>query len=667
MIPMGHKVGAQAPNAKPDSFSADDLFQVYGNGTYVLMQTELVHLARLRELAQDALILIRMYLEDWHTTDPVVWAKHCATVYRQIKHLTRFITWANEQNLRHESRGVIGAPGIEKWHYERIRDWNLAFIAAFRAEPDCADALLVFPALAYGHSDDQADFPNDPYVGLDILRPVIEQCDIAADHMYVKRGIDVMHRWEGLGRWAMRKPFFLGKKIWIKETGCFEVDRDWAAQKLVDIADFFDADPDVIGTTFFIHADPTKQHQENDMSRNPRIYDALRDMPKVERPSLDAAPVPAPVPIPIPDIPSDTPTGVIVGYQVWQWNQVATVGNLLHLERDMNQIGAMVLTDKYMDSDAFMGRFDNDPLAVASIRVMQDRRKWCEDQGRDYFPWDVPRAIPVTDTWDGALKGAIREAEVHAEVCNQVGLTKRVSDLEFYKSFFGYDLEQRGGRSFFPNHQARMDAAYAYYHRFKQLSDTKTILQPDPRQLDAPANLGGIDVMSLAKDRLIDEICLQSYAYWFMTLGDPRSHAAIVEDSIRKASSLGIPWGLTLYSEIGTPRDTPEYLAREMARQVMDAGGRYLFIYKAPVSPSLHSLLAEVSRTTLPEPSEPAPNPTPQIETLGHLVWSLAEQLEDRAKEARALGHGWAGNLLQDASRVAKGGTMHMLRAPKDS
>lgn len=665
---MGHKWGCQAPN-KADTWNPDELVNIYGDGTYVLMQGELGHLARLRELAPDSLILLRMYLEDWASTDAEGWALHCATVYRQNKHLTRFLTWANEQNLRHESRGAIGAPGIEKWHYERIRDWNLTWIKAFREEPDCADALLVFPALAYGHSDDQADFPNDPYIGLEMLQPVIKLCDIGADHMYVQKGNAVDHRWNGLGRWQQRKPFLTTcktGKVWINETGTFECGMPWVPEKIIQIGQFFDADSDVIGTSFFIHADPTRHHQDNDMSRDSRIYDAIKAAQKAERPSLDMQPTPAPLPIPIPPMPADTPKGMVVGYQVWQWNQVSTVGNLGHLLRDMNECGALVLTDKYMDSDAFMGQFDNDPLAVKSVQVMQDRRKWCEDNGKEYWPWDVPRAIPSVDTWVGALQGAIREAEVHAEVCNQAGLKKRLSDLEFYPSFFGYALEARGGHSFFQSHQARMDAAYAYYERFKALSDTVTILQPDPRQLGVPSNVGGIDAALLAKDGLIGEIIAQSYAYWFQQLGDTRTHVAIIDDAVQKVSSLGIPWGLCLYSEVGTPRDTPPQQAQDYMKQAIRAGCRYMFAYKAPVAPGLQFALKEVSTSTPLPIDEPGANQSPEVTALSHVTWSLGEQLEARAREARALGRGWAGNGMDGAALGAKTAAQMLLRGGRD-
>lgn len=667
---MNHKWGCQVPNGE---FTPEDVVSVFGDGVYLVMQENFARLAvspdgspGLRDRAKGALIVARFYLPNWYTTDPRKWAAEIGDILRQRNpsdphgrtnaQLIDCYTWANEQNLKSESGEVVGAPGIQRGDYEKMLEWNVAFLDAADAIPDLANILRVFPALAWGNSDDQDDGAG---VGLEILQPVIKRCQYGAIHPYWHSGLRIDDEWRGLGRIHKQLPFFNGLPILGTETGNFAVDRSDAAQQYLDAGYYMQGIQQFHGFCYFIFADPTKKHQQNDMSRNPLIYDALRRATRIPRPVYVA---PEPVlepktpPEPIPPVeepsvpnsaPQTSPGKLLIGYQVWQWNNPHLPQNYERLGQAMRNIGALLLTDKYSDSSALQGEFDNGAMAIKTIQVMKDRRQWCEDNGFIYAPWDVPRAIPIQGN---AFEGARQEALFHARVCNEVGLKFRVSDLEFYESFFGYDLESRGGRSFFASMQERQDAAELYYRTFAENSDTETLLQPDLRQFDV-----------LTLHRLLPYIRAvigQSYAYWFQTLGDQRSHAQIIQDFIDKTAQLQaikpeLELGLCLYCETGTPRDTPVAEARELMQQAAAAGAKYLLVYKAPVTSELNGVISSFAQPSL-EPGGDNPD------AVKAEAWAAAEgvraeygqKFAELAERARKLGYGWMGNGL-DAARLA--------------
>jgi hypothetical protein len=653
---MIHKWGAQVPNGE---FNPSDIVDCFGDGFYIIMQGEFNRLPALRDAAPNALIMARFYLPNWYITNAATWAHEVAQILNQVnlsdpkrrrnRDLIDCYTWANEQNLKVESGGVIGSsPGdmIKPGQWEIIRDWNLGFLRTID-ETDCRDIKRVFPATAVGNSDDQDDGAG---VGLAILQPVIELCHYGAIHPYWSADKPIDDEWHGLGRIHKSLPFFSRLPVLVTETGNFAVTREDSPQQYLSAGYYMQGIPQIFGFGYFIWADPTKQHQQNDMSRNPRIAEALRTATRTERPvewvpqpgePPDTPPAPDPTPEPNPPPPASTGE-LVIGYQVWQWSGVRTIANYDHLKNAMDQIGARLLTDKYSDSNVLQGQFDNDPMAVTSIQVMKDRKKWCDDNGFIYAPWDVPRAIPVNGD---PFKGAKQEALFHADVCNQVGLEYRVSDLEFYESFFGYSLPRNGKvTDYFGSMAARNDGAELYYRTFAENSNTKTILQPDPRQWNT------IQFARLLP--YIYSIVWQSYASWFRSLGDDRTHAAIIQDSINKAKQLEIShFGLTLYSDWGAKGDTPPHLAAEMLEQAVQSGAELVLVYKAPIDPDLH----EVIRAFAGDISMPG-----DIENLKARAWAAAENMRKgygtdfglMADEARALGYGWMANGF-DAVRLA--------------
>lgn len=683
-----YKWGCQVPNGE---FTPADVTDVFGDGVYVVMQENFGRLAvssdgspGLRDRAPKALILARFYLENWYTTSAARWATQINDLLFQVNasdpskrrnvDLIDCYTWANEQNLKHESAGMVGAPGIVRGDYEKILEWNMDFLTAADDLP-MRDVLRVFPALAMGNSDDQDDGAG---VGLEILQPVIRRCQYGSMHPYWNSGLRLDDEWRGLGRIHKQLPFFNGLPIIAKETGNFAVDRTDAAQQYLDAGYYMQGIEQICGFAFFIFADPTKKHQQNDMSRNTSIYDAIRRATKTPR-AIYVAPEGVPVPETPPDspitigepsvlndAPQTTARKLLVGYQVWQWSQAGLPRNYDELKTAMQDTGALILADKYSDSSALQGEFDSSPFGVKSIAVMRERRQWCDDNGYLYIPWDVPRAIPINSN---AFEGARQEALFHARVCNEVGLKYRISDLEFYKSFFGYDLEQRGGRSFFNSMQERNDAAELYYRTFAENSDTLTILQPDLRQWDT------IEFHRLAP--YISAIVGQSYAAWFRSMGDRRTHAQIVQDFLDKSEALKVfneelKIGLSLYCDIGTEANTTQAEARELCQQAVAAGAEYLIVYKAPVEPVLNGVTRAFAKLSLEDTAD-----VDTIEKITGEAWGLGEDAEAMAVKymnlgvrARALGYGWMANgydaankALDAASLAAKTAT----KAPKES
>jgi hypothetical protein len=672
---VAHRWGCQTPNGEP--FNSGDMLNCFDDGFYLIMQGEFNRLPELRDGAPQALIMGRFYLPNWYTTDPVLWALDVANILNQVnesdpakrrnRDLIDCYTWANEQNLKVESGGVIGSsPGdmIKPGHYEIIRDWNLRFLDQI-SQTSAASVPRVFPALAMGNSDDQDDGGS---VGLDILQPVIDRCDYGAIHPYWMVDKPLDDEWVGLGRIEKQLPFFSQVPVLVTETGNFAVTNPLSPSQYVAAGYTFQDYAQIFGFAYFIWSDPTKSHQLNDMSRNPAIAEALRKVIRTVRPTEwhPVTPVPPDVP-PGPTEPPETSTGGLsIGYQAWQWNAIPLVGNYDQLKKDMEEIGATILSDKYADSDVFMGQFDlgpsgrPDPMAVTGIQVMKDRKSWCADNGYIYMPWDVPRAIPVNGD---PFEGAKQEALFHADVCNQVGLDFRMSDLEFYPSFFGWSIPRAGvpSVSFFRNDAERNDAAELYYRTFAENSDTRTVLQPDPRQW------GTILFQKLTP--YLHSIIWQSYAYYFQTVGDSRSHSEIIQDSINKSKWLELEYfGLSLYSDLYAEGDTPPNLAQELLDMALAVGAQTVMVYKAPVNENKWEILKNMASNTpvIPE----------NIEEIRNDAWAAAEAVRrfgpmfaDLADRARKAGYGWMGNGLDSARlsvEAAELAAKTATKAPKD-
>jgi hypothetical protein len=273
-----HSWGLHLPNG---DFDLGRWVDVVGNGTYTLLHMQGNRLPELRRLAPEALVLVRMYLPNWSVVNPTMWAIECSEFYLRNRHLTRHLTWANEQNLADESGGAVGAVNggrrATEADYQAIHAWNLQFIKDFRARGG-ADAILHYPAFATGHSDDQHD-PQDPgwFVGLEICREGIDECEYLDRHYYPTLDKPVDDPYEGAARVNLARRLYPGKRLFISEFANFRVTDPLTPDHLTKVGYYWQAIPDIDGFTGFIAEDPTRRHQDNDWSRNERLCAAYRE------------------------------------------------------------------------------------------------------------------------------------------------------------------------------------------------------------------------------------------------------------------------------------------------------------------------------------------------------------------------------------------------------
>ena len=221
--------------------ATDDAWREIDWGAYTLLHDQR---ALLPTLPKDRIKLVRFYLPDWYHTGARAWAELIADVYnRGVKQWTKHITWANEMNLRDEghplARLYTDHPrnmrmqeifDAQKWLvernsdsasviypprsvYEDIRDWNLTVIKELRRL--CPDAILHFPALSQGHSDDQNDAG---YVGFEILRPAVEACDYLDVHTYWNGEANRESVYYGK-RYEKAHSLFPNKRLFVSEFG----------------------------------------------------------------------------------------------------------------------------------------------------------------------------------------------------------------------------------------------------------------------------------------------------------------------------------------------------------------------------------------------------------------------------------------------------------------
>lgn len=257
----------------------------FGSGCATLLHLQMGVLPGLRRECPGALLHVRCYLANWYATAPRGWAHECADIYRQNRPFTRHYTWGNEQDLRAESGGAVGAGDgheITVADYQAIHQWNTKFLDEWERIPDVQDAILHYPALAGGH---QAD---DGLVGYNILRPGINRCRVLDVHLYPKIDELVNDPWEGAARIDRVIDLFPGKPLFISECGNFAVDDPRAADHLVACGYEWQARPEVVGFTYFILANPTgaADNEPNNLSRNPAILAAFQRMTPMLRDDL---------------------------------------------------------------------------------------------------------------------------------------------------------------------------------------------------------------------------------------------------------------------------------------------------------------------------------------------------------------------------------------------
>lgn len=265
--PLKSKLGIHYANA---NFRAlEQLSSIAWNAVTVL------HLNRnrvpeIRAKYPDALLLIRAYLDNWYTTDPGRWAQEIATWWKDVAPFTKHLTWANEQNLTDEGHPLGAGTQIypPRQVYEDIRDWNLIVIAELRQL--CPGAILHFPALSQGHSDDQNDAG---YVGFEILRSAVDACDYLDVHTYWNGAANRESVYFGR-RYEKLRALFPDKRMFISECGA---DVDMQRNDGADYVAWLNGLPDYVeGACFFIW-DSDGANAGWTIWNKPRIVDALKN------------------------------------------------------------------------------------------------------------------------------------------------------------------------------------------------------------------------------------------------------------------------------------------------------------------------------------------------------------------------------------------------------
>ncbi|MBC7264222.1 MAG: N-acetylmuramoyl-L-alanine amidase [Chloroflexi bacterium] len=281
-----NKFGIHLPNG--GQYPAFNQMLSMGGDNYTLLDDPgwVDAIKRIKETRPNAVILVRYYHPAWWTVPADEWATMCAAKYDQHRVFTRHCTWANEQNIEREA-GINenDSASFRAW-YQRINEWNLAFIRNFRQlRPD---AILHYPAFACGNQDDYDD-KRWGWIGLEICRPSIEASDVLDYHPYWRGGgfglWDDNEMWYAF-RFTLGHALFPDKPIYISETGNFSP-RDYNfAEQMTHFFNRLYEYPYVIGATPFIWADPTGQHKVNDWQQNPNLGEVVRKIKDAPKPDV---------------------------------------------------------------------------------------------------------------------------------------------------------------------------------------------------------------------------------------------------------------------------------------------------------------------------------------------------------------------------------------------
>jgi lysozyme len=205
------KLGMGYPN---NSSAHLNEFYSFEWAAIVALQFQMGDLRRIRAAYPNAIILMRAYLDNWYVTDPISWGIQIAKWAGEVREFAVHWTWANEQNLKCEGHPLGATPGHDyppRSVYEDITKWNLEVIRTIRSQAPWIK--LHYPANSKGHSDDQDD--GTGYIGMEIQRPAIEQCDILDDHTYWTKDLwaDPYYgkRYELVHKLFPRMPLFISE------------------------------------------------------------------------------------------------------------------------------------------------------------------------------------------------------------------------------------------------------------------------------------------------------------------------------------------------------------------------------------------------------------------------------------------------------------------------
>ncbi len=219
-----------------------------------------------------ATILVRAYLENWATTEPVGWARSIAQWADELRPFNIELTFANEQNLAAEGHPMGARSGAEyppSSVYQDILEWDVAVISELRALLPWA--TIHFPALSQGHSDDR---PDAGYIGFEILRDAVEMCDVLDAHVYWDESTTGQREDIYLGeRYRLLHSLFPNKPIYVSECGTLP---SGPGRNDIRITDWIDALPEyVAGACWFIWDSDFKNQPWILLDRPPSVQ-ALR-------------------------------------------------------------------------------------------------------------------------------------------------------------------------------------------------------------------------------------------------------------------------------------------------------------------------------------------------------------------------------------------------------
>lgn len=327
-------------------------------------------LGKIREIAPDALVIIRLYHPAWWTLDPRAYAEHYhALLSRWHGHgFTDRNVWQdpkvgvvalNEPNIeRALGTGAAcswwnyptpGATQAEKvaWsvaEYKKIAAWSTAFWNRIDELEPNRKALAVWGAFAQGH-DCRPDAPESEYQ-IPEVAAAIRRCDVFNHHPYAhwndgaKDGPGEPDQFWGLLRghrpkgwrdthqpgWLAADPggalaIFADMPYIAGECGTFKhSDPAWAGQNEFAIEALWRADARTarcLGSAVYIwhgHDD----HRQNVIMHSPPFRDALRDSPLIAadvpwpsaRPGRGLPTGPSPLPAPQPPAQPAPPSSV---------------------------------------------------------------------------------------------------------------------------------------------------------------------------------------------------------------------------------------------------------------------------------------------------------------------------------------------------------------------
>lgn len=321
----GHGWGIWLPNeGDPEIGRAID---IVGNGCYTILDHQAGKdggVERIRRECPDAYILVRFYLKNWYTTDPAQHARRIRdTMFgpQGLARFTRSVTWANEQNLADESEGAVGASISREasWaDYQKIAAWNTRVLDELAKFPECAQLILHYPAMAYGHGEDWArdggfnpipGYPTmsngDPTPAYSLLAEGINRCHVLNVHPYTQAGADNGDAWRGCERVEKVHALFPHKTLFVAETGQFDITNPKAPDQIVNIGYRMQSKRYVVGWTPFLLNSPDPGHAVNNWSRNGEVEIAYKRTTRIDRPN---AGVPTPGQgIVLPSAPKPTP------------------------------------------------------------------------------------------------------------------------------------------------------------------------------------------------------------------------------------------------------------------------------------------------------------------------------------------------------------------------